>query len=488
MTARTIVRLVALMLLAGPTAAQTANGAATSDFQINDQILLEVEGDSQFTKAFTVGPGPALMLPVIGPIPLAGVRRAQVETYLRDQLKRYMKDTVVHARVLVRLSVVGARPNFMKLAPVDRELVKRGIEHVIVHTGQHYDRDMSDAFFEELWIPAPDHHLGVGSGSHARQTAEVMQRLEPILAELRPEILLVYGDVNSTLAAALVAAKLGVRIGHVESGLRSGDWTMPEEINRVVTDRLSDLLFLPSRDAAANLAGEGIGLDRMHFVGNVMIDTLSWALPQALALDVAARRGLSGKRFAMVTLHRPGNVDDPVVFRELVEALVLLAERVVVLFPMHPRTRQRLQAHGLRLPDDGPLQVLEPLGYMEMLSLVAGAALVVTDSGGLQEETSFLGVPCLTVRPSTERPITCTHGTNRLVLPKRDAILAAAERALARRSPARPVIERWDGRAAERIARVVCDDERFELDVPLAATSPHTPRRAVAIPHPLGTG
>ncbi len=386
------------------------------------------------------------------------------------------------------LSVVGARPNFMKLAPVDRELVKRGIEHVIVHTGQHYDRDMSDAFFEELWIPAPDHHLGVGSGSHARQTAEVMQRLEPILAELRPEILLVYGDVNSTLAAALVAAKLGVRIGHVESGLRSGDWTMPEEINRVVTDRLSDLLFLPSRDAAANLAGEGIGLDRMHFVGNVMINTLSWALPQALALDVPARRGLSGKRFAMVTLHRPGNVDDPVVFRELVEALVLLAERVVVLFPMHPRTRQRLQAHGLRLPDDGPLQVLEPLGYMEMLSLVAGAALVVTDSGGLQEETSFLGVPCLTVRPSTERPITCTHGTNRLVLPKRDAILAAAERALARRSPARPVIERWDGRAAERIARVLCDDERFELDVPLAATSPHTPRRAVAIPHPLGTG
>ena len=386
------------------------------------------------------------------------------------------------------LSVVGARPNFMKLAPVDRELVKRGVEHVIVHTGQHYDHGMSDAFFEELWIPTPDHHLGVGSGSHARQTAEVMQRLEPILVELRPDLLLVYGDVNSTLAAALVAAKLGVRIGHVEAGLRSGDWTMPEEINRVVTDRLSDLLFLPSRDAAANLAGEGIAVERMHFVGNVMIDTLSWALPQALALDAPARRGLSGTRFTVVTLHRPGNVDDPTVFRELVEALVALAERVVVLFPMHPRTRQRLQAQGLRLSDSGPVRVLEPLGYLEMLSLVAGAALVLTDSGGLQEETSFLGVPCLTVRPSTERPITCTCGTNRLVLPNREAIRAAAEHALAQRSPARPVIERWDGRAAERIARVVCDDEPFELDIPLAAALPHMPRRAVAVPQPLGAG
>ena len=384
------------------------------------------------------------------------------------------------------LSVVGARPNFMKLAPVDRELVKRGVEHVIVHTGQHYDRDMSDAFFEELWIPAPDHHLGVGSGSHARQTAEVMQRLEPVLLQLRPDLVLVYGDVNSTLAAALVAAKLSVRVGHVEAGLRSGDWTMPEEINRVVTDRLSDLLFLPSRDAAANLAGEGIAGERMHFVGNVMIDTVSWAMPQAIKLDAPARHGLSGARFAVVTLHRPANVDDPVVLAELVDGLERLAQTVPVLFPVHPRTRQRIQAQSLALRNDGGLRLLEPLGYLEMLSLVAGASLVVTDSGGLQEETSFLGVPCLTVRPSTERPITCTHGTNRLVLPKRDAILAAAERALARRSPARPVIERWDGRAAERIARVVCDDERFELDGPLAATSSHTPRRGVAIPQPLG--
>ena len=386
------------------------------------------------------------------------------------------------------LSVVGARPNFMKLAPVDRELVKRGVEHVIVHTGQHYDHGMSTAFFEQLWIPAPDFHLGVGSGSHAQQTAAVMQRLEPIVVELAPDLVLVYGSTNSALAAALVAAKLQVRIGHVEAGLRSGDWTSPEEINDALTDRLSELLFVPSRDAAEHLVADGVPAERIHFVGNVMIDTLTWALPEALALDAAARYGVKGAPYAVVTLHRPNNVDDRGVLRELLDALERLARTVAVVFPVHPRTRQRVRTLGLRFPDDGRLRVLEPLGYLEMLNLVAGASLVVTDSGGLQEETSFLGVPCLTVRPSTERPITCTHGTNRLVLPKREAILAAAERALARRSPARPVIERWDGRAAERIARVVCDHERFELDTPPAALAPHTPRRAVAIPQPLGAG
>ncbi len=382
------------------------------------------------------------------------------------------------------LSVVGARPNFMKLAPVDRELVRRGVEHVIVHTGQHYDPGMSDAFFEQLWIPAPDHDLGVGSGSHAQQTAAVMQRLEPVVVEVQPDLVLTYGDVNSTVAAALVAAKLQMRVGHVEAGLRSRDWTMPEEINRVVTDRLSDLLFLPSRDAAANLEAEGIPADRMHFVGNVMIDTLCWALPQALLLDAPARFDVEGCRYAVVTLHRPANVDDPAVLRELLEALARLADRVPVLFPVHPRTRARI-LELRRPPTDRGLRLIEPVGYLDMLSLVANAGLVVTDSGGLQEETSFLGVPCLTVRPNTERPITCTHGTNRLVQPQRDAILAAAERALGRRSPARPVIERWDGQAAARIAQVVCDGERFELDGALAAPA-HAPRRAVAIPQPLG--
>src|SRR3989440_717050 len=249
------------------------------------------------------------------------------------------------------LSVVGARPNFMKLAPVDRELVKRGVEHVIVHTGQHYDHGMSTAFFEQLWIPTPDFHLGVGSGSHAQQTAAVMQRLESIVVELTPDLVLLYGSTNSTLAAAL-------------------------------------------------------------------------------ALDAATRYGVQGAPYAVVTLHQPGNVDDRAVLRELLDAIERLGRTLAVVFPVHPRTRQRIRTHGLRLPDGGRMRLLEPLGYLEMLGLVAGAALVVTDSGGLQDETSFLGVPCLTVRSSTERPITCTHGTNRLVLPKRDALLAAPERAL----------------------------------------------------------
>src|SRR5438034_781193 len=344
---------------------------------------------------------------------------------------------------------------------------------------------MSDAFFEELWIPAPDRDLGVGSGSHAQQTAAVMQRLEPVVVELRPDLVLVYGDVNSTVAAALVAAKLQVRVGHVEAGLRSRDWTMPEEINRVVTDRVSNLLFLPSRDAAENLAAEGVPADRMHFVGNVMIDTLCWALPQAVALDAPTRLGVGGRPYAVVTLHRPANVDDPVVLGELLDALTRLAEHVPVLFPVHPRTRKQIQELLRRPLPEGRLRLLEPLGYLDMLGVVAGAGVVVTDSGGLQEETTFLGVPCLTVRPNTERPITCTHGTNRLVLPRGDSVLAAAERALGRRSPARPVIERWDGKAAERIVAVVCDDARFDVDG-AAASPPQVARRAAAIPVPLG--
>jgi|SRR5689334_265052 len=384
------------------------------------------------------------------------------------------------------LSVVGARPDFMKLAPVDRELVKRGVEHVIVHTGQHYDHGMSSALFEELWIPAPDYHLRVGSGSHAQQVAAIMLRLEPIILELAPDLVLVYGSANSAFAAALVAAKLQVRLGHVEAGLRSGAERVAEEINDVVIDRLSDVLFLPSRDAADHLAAEGIGADRMYFVGNVMIDTLCWALPQALRLEAAARHGIQGAPYAVVTLHQPASVDDARMLGALLDTTARLAHSVGgVLFPVHPRTRQRMRAHGLRLPDDARLHLLEPLGYVEMLSLVAGAAIVVTDSGGLQEETSYLGVPCLTVRTHTRRPITCTNGTNRLVPPRREAILAAAERALARRSPARPVLERWDGRAAERIAAVVCGDGEGELEAGGPLATARAPRRAVAIPQPV---
>jgi UDP-N-acetylglucosamine 2-epimerase (non-hydrolysing) len=357
------------------------------------------------------------------------------------------------------LSVVGARPNFMKLAPVDRELVRRGdIEHVIVHTGQHYDPEMSDAFFEELWLPAPDYHLGVGSASHAAQTAAVMLRLEPILNHLRPNLVLVYGDVNSTLAAALVAGKLGLRIAHVEAGLRSGDWTMPEEVNRVLTDRLSDVLLTPSRDAVDNLLREGVPAERIHFVGNVMIDSLVAMLPAARALDAPASHSVPPGGYIVTTLHRPSNVDDAATLRDLLEALDALGANAPVMFPVHPRTRERIRSIGFVPSEKGGMRFLDPVGYLEMLSLVASAALVITDSGGLQEETTYLGIPCLTVRPSTERPITCSLGTNRLVAARREAILSAALDGAEIRARPRTPIERWDGLTAERIVQVICED------------------------------
>src|SRR3989442_11641364 len=291
------------------------------------------------------------------------------------------------------VSVVGARPNFMKLAPVDRELAKRGdVEHVIVHTGQHYDPGMSDAFFEELWIPAPDRDLGVGSGSHAQQPAAVMQRLEPVVVELRPDLVLVYGDVNSTVAAALVAAKLQVRVGHVEAGLRSRDWTMPEEINRVVTDSISNLLFTPSRDANANLIQEGIPAAHIHFVGNVMIDSLVAVLDKAAVRGTYERLGMQPSAYGLVTLHRPSNVDDPEMCLRIVEALAKFHHMPLV-FPIHPRTRKSIEAFGLSdtLTDARHLVLLDPLGYLDFLNLEMHARFVVTDSGGVQEETSWLG-------------------------------------------------------------------------------------------------
>lgn len=361
------------------------------------------------------------------------------------------------------LSVVGARPNFIKLAPVSRAFAARpGIVHHVVHTGQHFDAAMSGAFFRDLSIPAPDVNLEVGSGSHARQTACIMERLEPVLLERRPDLVLVYGDVNSTMAAALVAAKLGIRVGHVEAGLRSGDRSMPEEINRIVTDRLADLLFVPSRGAIDNLLAEGEPGEEIYFVGNAMIDSLAASLPAARKLNVPAALGVVDGAFAVVTLHRPSNVDDPATFRDLVAGLHSLAESCPVLFPVHPRTREAFQVSPEVGRTDGSLRLLDPMGYLEMVGLVASAALVVTDSGGLQEETSYLGVPCLTVRRNTERPVTCTLGTNRLVAPDGAMLRDAARAALAtgRREP-RP-IERWDGKAAERIAAVLFDGARFD--------------------------
>jgi UDP-N-acetylglucosamine 2-epimerase (non-hydrolysing) len=354
------------------------------------------------------------------------------------------------------LSVVGARPNFMKLAPLARQLAGRpGVRHVIVHTGQHYDDGMSESFIRTLQIPQPDFNLGAGSASHAQQTATIMQRFEPVCLETRPDVVLVYGDVNSTVAAALVAAKLGIRVGHVEAGLRSRDWSMPEEINRVVTDRLSDMLFTPSRDAGENLRAEGIPADRVHFVGNIMIDSLVALLPEARRRNGNGQFGAGRGPYAVVTLHRPANVDDPAALAELLGALTDLSTERVILFPVHPRTRARLAALDWQPPSDR-FKLLEPVPYVEMLRLIMDSEMVITDSGGLQEETSFLGIPCLTVRENTERPITCTEGTNRLVAARRDAICAAAREAAAARRSTPPPIERWDGKTAERIAAILC--------------------------------
>ena len=361
------------------------------------------------------------------------------------------------------VSVVGTRPNFMKLAPLAREFAKRAdVEHVVVHTGQHYDAGMSDAFFRDLAIPAPQHSLAVGPGSHAALTAAVLARMEPVLIAEQPDIVLVYGDVNSTIAAALAAAKMNLKVAHVEAGLRSRDRTMPEELNRLLTDQLADLLFAPSPDAVENLRAENVAAERIHFAGNIMIDVLKVALPEVLRQNVPARHGLAGRRYVVATLHRPANVDDPVRLRELVAVLDELSRDRPVLFPVHPRTRERMRELQISPRSVGSLRLVDPLGYSDMLGLVAGAELVITDSGGLQEETTFLGVPCLTVRPNTERPITCTEGTNRLVRPEREAILAGARDAVAARPAKPPIIERWDGRTAERVAAIVCDGASFD--------------------------
>jgi len=349
------------------------------------------------------------------------------------------------------LHVVGARPNFMKLAPVYAALGARGVRQTVVHTGQHYDVEMSKVFFRDLDLPPPDLDLEVGSGSHAKQTAEIMLRLEPVLVHLKPDVVLVYGDVNSTVAAALVAAKLLIPLGHVEAGLRSFDRTMPEELNRVVTDALADWLFTPSADANENLAREGIPQSKIRFVGNVMIDTLVRFLPRAEAPKEL--RGLD--RYALVTLHRPSNVDDPAMLARIMKALEEVASHLPVIFPVHPRTRRRLAELGFEPEARNGLQLSSPLSYLEFLGLQRGAALVVTDSGGIQEETTFLGVPCLTLRKNTERPVTVTQGTNKLLGEEPERILPEARAILEGGRKQGCVPDRWDGQAARRIAEVL---------------------------------
>jgi UDP-N-acetylglucosamine 2-epimerase (non-hydrolysing) len=340
----------------------------------------------------------------------------------------------------------------MKAAPVIAALRARDIPQVVVHTGQHYDARMSDVFFRDLGLPEPDVNLGVGSGSHAVQTAAIMTALEATFADLGPALAIVYGDVNSTLAAAVVAAKIGLPLAHVEAGLRSFDMTMPEEVNRRVTDILAELLFATSPEAVGHLAREGVAAERVHLVGNPMIDTLVAHLDRFDPAGQQAALGLGREPYAVATLHRPANVDDPSSAARAVAALQGVARQVRVVLPLHPRGRATLEAAGLAASDE--LRVVEPLGYVEFLSLVRGARLVVTDSGGIQEETTILGVPCLTMRPNTERPITITHGTNRLVAPEEVAGAARAILSGEARFPAeRPPL--WDGRAGERIAAVI---------------------------------
>ncbi|WP_281272253.1 non-hydrolyzing UDP-N-acetylglucosamine 2-epimerase [Inmirania thermothiophila] len=362
------------------------------------------------------------------------------------------------------LCVVGARPNFMKIAPVMRALreAPEPVRVRLVHTGQHYDEAMKDAFFRQLGLPEPDVDLGVGSASHAVQTAQIMERFEPVLEREDPACVVVVGDVNSTLACALVAAKAGRAVAHVEAGLRSFDRTMPEEVNRVLTDQVADLLFCTEPRAVENLRGEGIEEGRIHLVGNVMIDTLlrhrELAVPPARTLarhgvDPAVIEGAEG--YILLTLHRPANVDDPAVLRRLIKTVRGISDAVPVVFPVHPRTAARIEAAGLGdLMGARRIVRLPPLGYLETLGLMAEARLVMTDSGGMQEETTALGVPCITLRENTERPITVEQGTNRIVGSDPNRILAAVDHVLANGAQGR-VPQLWDGRAAERIRDVL---------------------------------
>ena len=347
------------------------------------------------------------------------------------------------------LHVVGARPNFMKAAPVLAAFRDYGVRQTLVHTGQHYDAMMSDIFFQQLGMPQPDINLAVGSGTHAGQTAEIMMRFEPVVLEQEPDLITVYGDVNSTVAAALVGAKLRIPVAHVEAGLRSNDRGMPEEINRLVADQLSDLLFTPSEDGDRNLLREGVDPQKIYQVGNVMIDTLVRLLPVAEA--VKRDDDVFGSPYALVTLHRPSNVDDPEMLARLMSALNALSHDVRVVFPVHPRTRARIADLGGALVNRN-IKLIDPVGYIDFLALQLHATVVITDSGGIQEETTYLGIPCLTVRGNTERPITVSVGSNVLVGHDMDRLLVEARLVLAGKAKRGQIPPLWDGRAARRLA------------------------------------
>ena len=359
------------------------------------------------------------------------------------------------------INVVGARPNFMKIAPLMTEYQKHDkIEPLLVHTGQHYDEEMSNLFFRELEIPEPDINLEVGSASHAVQTAEVMRAFEPVVLDYKPDIVLVVGDVNSTIACGLVAVKLGVKLAHVEAGLRSGDRSMPEEINRILTDSISDLLFCTEQSGVENLLKEGIAKDKIHLVGHVMIDTLlknkAKADKSTIIDELKAKGCLDGDGFAVLTLHRPSNVDDPKVFAGILDALKVIQADLPIIFPVHPRTRKNLAAGGFgkqveAMPN---LHLMDPIGYLDFLKLTSNARLVLTDSGGIQEETTILKVPCITLRDNTERPVTAELGTNQIAGTRTDRILAAYKKALDHQWEKSQIPPFWDGKAASRIVSI----------------------------------
>jgi len=349
------------------------------------------------------------------------------------------------------LHVVGARPNFMKVAPVYAALGSHvGVRQTIAHSGQHYDFNMSDVFFQQLGLPAPDINLQVGSGSHAQQTAQIMSRFEAVIMEQKPDMVLVYGDVNSTVAAALVCAKVLVPVAHVEAGLRSFDRTMPEEINRLLTDQISSLLFTPSSDGNENLSREGVVPEKVHLVGNVMIDTLVRMLPETdarIPVDLP-------KKFALITLHRPSNVDDIQWLSSMLQELSEISKELPMLFPVHPRTRERLKQAGVN-GQKSTLRLLDPLSYLDFLALQTRATAVITDSGGIQEETTYLGVPCLTVRENTERPVTATIGTNTLVGRSIPRVREEVKKILSGETKQGKIPPLWDGKASERIAMIL---------------------------------
>lgn len=353
------------------------------------------------------------------------------------------------------LNIVGARPNFMKIAPIMREMQRRENDFLplIVHTGQHYDAAMSDSFFTDLGIPAPDYHLEVGSHSHAVQTAKIMTAFEPVILQEKPDWVVVVGDVNSTIACALVCSKLGVKVAHVEAGLRSNDRTMPEEINRLLTDQISDLLLTPSTDGDENLKREGIAEDKIKFVGNVMIDSVFYNLEKSKESEIREDLNLIENEYAVTTLHRPSNVDEKEVFTRLLDALIPISEKIPIIFPVHPRTRKNIENFGFaEQVENSNIKLIEPLGYLDFMRLYSGARLVLTDSGGLQEETTALGIPCLTLRENTERPITITHGTNILVGTDTEKIKQSAFKVLENDSKTdKKIPPLWDGKTAERI-------------------------------------